>query len=244
VLYGHLARRRAHVLQLPRRERQLRLRPRSGHDGARWLHISGYALLEGRQRAATLALIDAAGAHDIPISLDLCLPQLRATRGETLDLLPRLRILFANEPELAALTAIDRTTKGQPNASVERIPDPLGEPGALAIESLLERGVGTVAVKLGPRGCLVANTSARHYAPAFAVEAIDTNGCGDAFVAGFLFAHMRGAAPDQCAILANAIGALKATRLGAAEALPDRATLYAFLTDMRQNSPLADLLSI
>ena len=29
-------------------------------DGARWLHISGYALLEGRQRAATLALIDAA----------------------------------------------------------------------------------------------------------------------------------------------------------------------------------------
>jgi sugar/nucleoside kinase (ribokinase family) len=123
------------------------------------------------------------------------------------------------------------------------MPDLLGEPGALAVGSLLDRGVGTVAVKLGPRGCLVADMSARHYAPAFAVEAIDTNGCGDAFVAGFLFAHLRGAPLDQCAVLANAIGALKATRLGAAEALPDPATLHAFLTGTRQHSLLVDLLS-
>jgi sugar/nucleoside kinase (ribokinase family) len=213
-------------------------------DGARWLHISGYALIEGRQRAATLALIDAAGARDIPISLDLCLPQLRATGGETLDLLPLLRILFANQPELAALTAVDRAAKSEPSANLEHMPDPPGESGAPAIEALLERGVGIVAVKLGPRGCLVAETSARHYAPAFAVEAIDTNGCGDAFVAGFLFAHLRGAALNQCAALANAIGALKATRLGAAEALPDRATLRAFLTYTKNHSFLADLLSI
>lgn len=209
-------------------------------DGARWLHISGYALLEGRQRAATLALIDAAGARDIPISLDLCLPQLRASRAETIELLPRLSILFANEPELAALTSIDLTTN---NAQIEHRPDLLGELGAMAMEPLLRQGVGAVAVKLGPRGSLVADRSVRHYAPAFRVAAIDTNGCGDAFVAGFLFAHLRGAALDQCATLANAIGALKATRLGAAEALPDRATLSEFLTTTRQYSSLLDVLS-
>src|SRR4051794_34638646 len=84
-------------------------------DGARWLHISGYALLEGRQRAATLALIDAADARDIPISLDVCLPQLRAWRDQTIALLPRLRILFTNAPELAVLTTKSAQNEGPAN---------------------------------------------------------------------------------------------------------------------------------
>jgi ribokinase len=201
-------------------------------DGARWLHISGYALLEGRQRAATLALIDAAVARDIPISLDVCLPQLRAGRNQTLALLPRLRILFTNEPELALLT-----TTSAPATEL------LGNVDDLAVESLLQQGMGTVAVKLGPRGCLIASTGTRHYAPAFAVDAVDTNGCGDAFVAGYLFAHLRGAAVEHCAALANAIGALKATRLGAAEALPTRAMLRAFLTESQCHSSVVSLLS-
>jgi ribokinase len=202
-------------------------------DGAGWLHISGYALLEGRQRAATLALIDAASARGIPISLDLCLPLLRAWHNQTIALLPRLRVLFTNQPELAVLRGSD--------AQAEHTPDPLGDAGALAIEPLLQQGVGTLAVKLGSRGCLIANSSTRHRAPAFVVDAIDTNGCGDAFVAGFLFAHLRGAPIEHCASLANAIGALQATRLGAAEALPARATLRAFLA--QTHAPLADLLS-
>lgn len=196
-------------------------------DGARWLHVSGYALLEGRQRTSTLALLGAAHERDIPISLDLCLPQLRAWPGEALALLPRLRILFANQPELAALTA---TAPESERAS---------EPSSSAIEPLLRQGVGTVAIKLGPRGCLVANGSESYYAPAFAVQAIDTNGCGDAFVAGFLLAHLHGAALDQCATLANALGALKATRLGAAEALPDRASLQAFIQNNSNSRRLA-----
>jgi len=204
-------------------------------EGARWLHISGYSLLEGRQRTATLALIDAAGARDIPISLDVCLPQLRAWRNQTLALLPRLRILFTNEPELAMLTA--KSAKSAPATELQ------GDVDDLAVESLLQQGIGTVAVKLGPRGCLIASTGTRRYAPAFAVDAVDTNGCGDAFVAGYLFAHLRGAAVEHCAALANAIGALKATRLGAAEALPTRATLRAFLTESQNHSSVVSLLS-
>jgi sugar/nucleoside kinase (ribokinase family) len=202
-------------------------------DGARWLHISGYALLEGHQRAATLALIDAAGARAIPISLDACLPQLHAWRDQTLALLPRLSILFTNEPELAVLTA--KRTKHEYATELGNIDD-------LAITPLLQQGVGTVAVKLGSRGCLIASADTQHYAPAFAVDAIDTNGCGDAFVAGYLFAHLRGAAVEHCATLANAIGALKATRLGAAEALPTRATLRRFLEEHQRSTTAARLL--
>jgi ribokinase len=189
-------------------------------DVARWVHISGYALLEGQQRTATLALIDAAAARDIPISLDVCLPQLRAWRDETIALLPRLRMLFTNAPELAVLTATSA----------------IGDIDALAVEPLLQQGVGTIAVKLGPHGCLIAGTRTRHHAPAFAVDVVDTNGCGDAFVAGYLFAHLRSAAVEHCAALANAIGALTATRLGAAEALPDRAMLRAFLEEHQSSS--------
>jgi len=209
-------------------------------DGARWLHVSGYALLEGQQRAATLALLDAANERDIPISLDLCLPQLRAWRDETIELLPRLQILFANQPELAALTAVSSKTR---STGEKRDIERHGDLGNLPVEPLLSQGVGVVAIKLGPRGSLVANASARHYAPAIAVRAIDTNGCGDAYVAGFLFAHLHGAALDQCATLANALGALKATRLGAAEALPARATLYAFVRNNQNNPWIENLLS-
>jgi sugar/nucleoside kinase (ribokinase family) len=200
-------------------------------DGARWLHVSGYALLEGRQRAATQALLGSAHERDIPISLDLCLPQLRARRDEVLALLPRLRILFANRPELAALTAAKPESEQASN------------PDTLAIASLVRQGVDTVAIKLGSRGCLVGNVSEHHYAPAVAVQAIDTTGCGDAIVAGFLFAHLHGAALAQCAARANALGALKATRLGAAEALPDRASLQAFVRTHQNDPWIEDLLT-
>src|SRR5262245_44834882 len=63
-------------------------------DGVRWLHIAGHALLEGRQRATALALLAEAAARGIPISLDLCLPLLRDWREHTLELLPRLAIVF------------------------------------------------------------------------------------------------------------------------------------------------------
>jgi ribokinase len=87
----------------------------------------------------------------------------------------------------------------------------------------------TVVIKLGERGCLVSAAQGDVRQPAFAVDAVDTTGCGDAFAAGFIHARLRDAPPDDCAALANAIGALVATRAGAAEALPSRAELQAFL---------------
>lgn len=177
--------------------------------GVDWLHISGYALLEAQQRATTATLIEDAAARDIPISLDLCLLTLRAWRAEIAALLPRLEILFANELELAELCpGVEQTA---------------------AVEQLNNAGPAMVVIKLGPRGALAAGRNTRRAAPAFSVDAIDTNGCGDAFVAGFLAAHRRGLALEHCCTLANAIGALTATRRGAAEALPTPHALRAFL---------------
>jgi sugar/nucleoside kinase (ribokinase family) len=180
-------------------------------DGVKWLHIAGHAMLEGPQRDAVhwLIAVCADRAERIPVSLDLCLPPLRARRDEVLRLLPHLDILFANEQEVAALF---------PDLSLEA-----------ALEQVLRFNVQLAALKLGPRGCLIAGAGQQYVVPALSVEAIDTNGCGDAFVAGFLHAHIRGASPDICAVLANAMGALTATSPGAAEALPNRASLRGFL---------------
>jgi sugar/nucleoside kinase (ribokinase family) len=181
-----------------------------------WLHIAGHALLGGPQRATALALIDAATRTNTPISLDLCLPLLRSWRVELLRLLPRLEILFANELELAALA---------PDISLANRIEWLRQPSDAG-----RRGVGVVAAKLGARGCVVALAEEQLIVPAFEVAAVDTNGCGDAFVAGFLHAYARArAGAHAAATLANAMGALAAMRPGAAEALPSRAELQAFL---------------
>lgn len=200
------------------------LAPIAGHDlaGISWVHLSAYALLEGQQRETTRGLIDLAAQRAIPISIDLGLPALRAWRAEFIDLLPRLSILFANEHELAALCP--------------------GVEQAAAADQLIAGGLALAAIKLGSRGALIAGRSGQFHAPTFGVAALDTNGCGDAFVAGFLFAHQRGASLEQCSTLANALGALTATRYGAAEALPTRQELRAFVQQQPGGTEIEHLL--
>lgn len=191
-------------------------------DDARWLHVSAYALIEGRQRATTLALIADAHARRLPISLDLCTLALHARRDEIRALLPQLTILFANQDELAALGPA------------------LPLPAAAAW--LAEHGLPLAAIKQGSQGCLLATAAGAQHVPAYAVAAIDTSGCGDAFVAGFLAAHLRAAPLSLCGELGNALGALTATRYGAADALPDSHELRAFLALQPGGATLAALL--
>lgn len=185
----------------------------AGHtalDGAAWLHVSAHALLEGPQRTTARALIAEAGRRAVPVSFDLCLPLLRASHADVLELLPRLRILFANEQEFAALMP--------------------GLPVEVALARLSGAFDGLIALKRGPAGCIIQYAGQRSVEPGFVVAAVDSNGCGDAFVAGFISAYVRGELPEACARLGNAMGALAVTRPGAADALPDRAEVEAFLT--------------
>ena len=59
---------------------------------------------------------------------------------------------------------------------------------------LRERGVGTVALKLGADGCYVSSEEFEGYLAAPAVKAIDGTGAGDAFAAGMLYGCARGLA--------------------------------------------------
>jgi sugar/nucleoside kinase (ribokinase family) len=72
---------------------------------------------------------------------------------------------------------------------------------------LIARGVGCVAVTCGADGVLLADGQTVEHVPAFAVDVVDTTGCGDAFSAGFLRGlglgrDRRGAAELGCATAA------------------------------------------
>ncbi len=73
-----------------------------------------------------------------------------------------------------------------------------------------------VALKMGPQGSFVMDKGGEHHdvlAPS--VEAIDGTGAGDAFIAGFLAARLRGFDLLESARIGNATGALCVSALGA-----------------------------
>jgi sugar/nucleoside kinase (ribokinase family) len=173
-------------------------------DAVDRVHVGGHALLEGSQRAACLRLLHAAWERALPTSIDLCLPLLRADPGLVAAIAPRLDVALANEAE-AALFAVARGAGEGPRVLCEK----LGRRGA----RVTARGSGPVDV------------------PAFAVDAVDTTGSGDAFAAAFLVALGHGAGPDLAARVAAAAGALAATRVGAIAGQPTRAALARFLAE-------------
>jgi sugar/nucleoside kinase (ribokinase family) len=79
---------------------------------------------------------------------------------------------------------------------------------------LLDAGVGLLAVTCGADGALVANRDGTQRVPAFAIDVVDTTGCGDAFSAGFVYGIHRGRTSRDAAVLGNAIAALVAGGLG------------------------------
>lgn len=102
-----------------------------------------------------------------------------------------------------------------------------------AAEVLLDAGVGTVALKLGERGCYIRNADARLEIPGFKVKAVDACGAGDAFAAGFLAGVVRGWDLERTGRFANAVGAMCVTALGSASGVRDEAAVEEFMAAHR-----------
>lgn len=165
----------------------------------RALHLAGALVLEGLDGEPTAAILAEAQARGLVTSLD---PVWDAT-GRWQRLLPSLPYLDLLTASLAEAEAIS------------------GERGAEgAADWLRERGAATVAIKLGADGCYVTGVGR---VPAPRVTAVDGTGAGDAFAAGFLFGLLAGWPLERTAGLANRLGALATTAVGAYAGLPDSA---------------------
>ena len=142
--------------------------------------------------------------YDVPLMLDPA-PAQPLPAG----VLSRVRWFTPNETEAAFFA-------GQID------PDLVGaEPRRLA-DAFLRTGVSSVALKLGPRGVLLASNGSVAALPAIPVEAVDSTAAGDAFNGAFAVGLMLGWEPRQAAHFASAAAAISVTRHGAQPSLPDR----------------------
>ncbi|PMV86392.1 MULTISPECIES: PfkB family carbohydrate kinase [unclassified Pseudomonas] len=73
-----------------------------------------------------------------------------------------------------------------------------------------------MVVRDGPQGCWISQRGEREHMPGFKVEAVDSNGAGDAHAGVFLAGLARGLSASEAARRANAAAALAVTRWGPA----------------------------
>jgi 2-dehydro-3-deoxygluconokinase len=174
---------------------------------ARILHITGItAALGAGPRAALDAAIDAAVDAGTLVSFDVNhrsrLWSNDAAAAAYREIAVRADIVFAGDDEAELLTG-----KRGPEAQAEAI-------------TML--GPAQAIVKLGAEGALGLADGRIIEQPAFPVQAVDTVGAGDAFVAGYLAELVSGASLAERLRTAAACGAIACTAPGDWEAAPDR----------------------
>ncbi|MCM8816668.1 MAG: carbohydrate kinase family protein [Candidatus Omnitrophica bacterium] len=92
----------------------------------------------------------------------------------------------------------------------------------------LEKGVKNVCLKMGPDGSYVTDGKVSNYYPALKVCAVDSTGAGDAYVAGFLTGILKGYDLLKAGLLANTVGAMSVTAVGATSGIVDWDSLVSF----------------
>ncbi|MFJ4159281.1 sugar kinase [Microbacterium testaceum] len=178
-------------------------------ENADLLHVTGITpLLSDTARATVLAAVERARAAGVAVSFDVNYRSALASpevAGPILrDIAARSILVFGGVEEFALMS-----------------PD--------AAESLLESGVQHVVVKRGPRGATAFTTAGATEAPGFVIDPLDTVGAGDAFVAGYLSAHLEGLDVADTLVRGNACGAMACLVPGDWEAAPTRRDLERFL---------------
>ena len=99
-----------------------------------------------------------------------------------------------------------------------------------AADQLLACGVKNVLLKLGSRGCVIAEGALpKNHVPAFSVDAVDTTAAGDAFNAGFAVGLLRGYTTARSAVFASAVAAISVTRPGAQPSMPTEDEVERFI---------------
>jgi len=188
---------------------------------AKIFHFGSISLISNPSREATLEAARMARDGGVPVSFD-----------------PNLRLSLWKNPEEAKA----RITEGLKLANIVKmnaeelkfITDKADiESGA---RILLQKGVKLVSVSLGRNGCYFASNKATGTVGGFDVEALDTTGAGDGFVAGMLAGILKTNyykldEKDLYDIFrfANAVGALTTTKRGSIPALPYKEEVEKFI---------------
>jgi ribokinase len=122
-------------------------------------------------------------------------------------ILSLMDLLTPNETETEILT-------GMPTHSNEQAIE--------AAHNLLSKGIETVILTLGSRGSFLLTEKMGKRIPAYSVDVIDTTAAGDAYSGALAASLAQGTHIEEAVKIANAAGALAATKLGAEPSLPTK----------------------
>jgi 5-dehydro-2-deoxygluconokinase len=100
-----------------------------------------------------------------------------------------------------------------------------------AADALLARGCQLAVVKQGGEGVLVATADEREVVPGLRVPVVCGLGAGDAFGGALCHGLLAGWPPAECVRFANGAGAIVASRLLCADAMPEESEVRALLTE-------------
>jgi sugar/nucleoside kinase (ribokinase family) len=149
------------------------------------------------------AVVTEAHSKGVMIFADTKIPNFRKlSLDDIADSLPMIDYITPNEDEAKFFTGEE-------------------EPEKMA-EVFLSKGVKNVIIKLGGKGCLLADRNGHTRLPAHRIEVVDATGAGDNFMAGLVSELIRGSDIKDALTFANACGAICTTAVGTGTALRDR----------------------
>nr|WP_225957147.1 5-dehydro-2-deoxygluconokinase [Amycolatopsis lexingtonensis] len=177
------------------------------------LWVTGTGVSAEPARATQRKILEARGrrAHTV-LDLDyrpMFWPDVESARTEIGGMLDHVTVAVGNraEVEVAVGTA-------DPDTAADR---------------LLERGLHLAVIKKGAEGVLVATPEGRSTVPPQRVEVVCGLGAGDGFGGALIHGLLSGWDPVRIAEYANAAGALVASRLACADAMPTAAEIEELL---------------
>ncbi len=173
------------------------------------LHVAGAFLMPGFDGEPTARVLAKAKEMGVTTTLDTAWD----SRGNWMKLL---------EP---CLPYVDYAV---PSIEEARMVTGKHDPADVA-KVLMDKGVGTVALKMGSKGCYIRGKDIELSIPIYKVDAVDACGAGDAFAAGFLAGIINGWDLERTGKFANATGAFCVTSIGATTGIMDQATIEEFI---------------
>lgn len=183
--------------------------------GKQIFHFGSVTLINEPSRSATIKAAETARADGLQISYD-----------------PNLRLALWADAEAARTGML----AGLDYATIVKVSEEEVEflTGSRDVSSLWRDSIQLIAVTQGADGATIYTRDSHQYVPGFKVQAVDTTGAGDGFVAGLLVGLLEhksdyGTHLESIVRFANAVGALTTTQLGAIPALPTRAAVEQFM---------------
>ncbi|MBS1893688.1 MAG: hypothetical protein JST59_20500 [Actinobacteria bacterium] len=174
------------------------------------LHVGGADQLGEFVDEGLTQLIGHARANDTIVTVDVLAMTDEAMRGRLAPALSQAQFFFPNEGQLAEMTGTEDPAEG-----VARLRD--------------EIGVETVIGTLGGEGSLILGPGGEARVPAFDIDVVDTTGCGDAYVAGFIVATASGWDAEAAGWFGAAASGLVAAGLGSDSGIVDLASTLEFM---------------